>query len=94
MNCECRELRMADKMKLMKLLQEIRGFAEMSQRRAPSKAPGLVLLQLRSQFNRVPARPRKLRIPIQMRELPDIPKLVKINHIKAEPAHLPSVPAQ
>jgi hypothetical protein len=75
---------MANKVKLMKLLQEIRGFAEISQRRAQQKAPGLVLLQLRSQFNQAGIRRRILRIPIQMQELPDIPKLVKIQHIKEQ----------
>ena len=84
---------MATKVKLMKLLQEIRGFAEMSQRRSQSKAPGLFLLQLRSQFNQATARKRRLRIPIQMHELPDIPKLVKINHIKGKTS-APTVSAQ
>jgi hypothetical protein len=83
---------MANKIKLMKLLQEIRGFAEISQRRSNSKAPGLVLLQLRSQFSQ-PLRRRRLRIPIQMQELPDIPKLVKITYIKEEGSSTP-VPAQ
>ncbi len=83
---------MATKVKLMKLLQEIRGFAEMSQRRSQSKPPGLVLVQLRSSFNQKErARRRKLRIPIQMKELPDIPSSVQINHIKAKAS--PVIPA-
>ena len=77
----------------MKLLQEIRGFAEMSQRRPNSKAPGLILLQLRSQFNQATSRRRRLRIPIQMQEPPDIPKLVKIIHIKGNSSSTP-IPAQ
>ena len=89
-----RERRMANKIKFMKLLQEIRGFAEISQRRSQAKSPGLILLQLRSQFNQATARKRKLRIPIQMHELPDIPKLVKINHIKKDPTSSTPVPAQ
>ena len=78
----------------MKLLQEIRGFAEISQRRAQQKAPGLVLLQLRSQFNQAGVRKRILRIPIQMHELPDIPKLVEIRHIKEQISVSPASPAE
>jgi len=84
---------MANKVKLMKLLQEIRGFAEISQRRAQQKAPGLILVQLRSQFNQASPRRRRLRIPIQMHELPDIPKLVKIHYIKEETTACTAVPA-
>jgi len=73
---------MPNNVKLIKLLEEIRGFAEMSQRRSQSKPPGLVLVQLRSTFKQTCR--RKLRIPIQMKELPDIPSLVKINYIKSQ----------
>jgi len=73
----------------MKLLQEIRGFAEMSHRRPHPKPPVLFLVQLRSQLNQASLRRRKLKIPIQMHELPDIPKCVKINHVKPLPASGP-----
>ncbi len=85
--------RMATKVKLMKLLQEIRGYAQISQRRQQPKPPGLFLLQLRSHLNQ-PARRRRLSVPIQMHENPDIPNPVKITIIESEPALLPHFPAQ
>src|SRR5215831_12926693 len=42
---------MATKVRMIKLLQEIRGLAQISQRRPPAKAPGLFLLQLRSHIH-------------------------------------------
>ena len=94
-NCELtpQRKRMATKVKLMKLLQEIRGFAQMTQRRAQPKPPGLFLLQLRSHLNQAPRR-RRLMVPIQMHENPDIPNPVKITIIESEPALLPHFPAQ
>ena len=73
--------RMANKLKLLKLLQEMRGFSQLTQRRAPAK-PGLFLLQLRAHLNQAPRRQR-LTIPIQMFEPIDIPSFVKITHIKS-----------
>ena len=62
----------------MKLLQEIRGLAQVTQRRPQTRSPGLFLLQLRSHVNEATARRQKLVIPIQMHEPPDIPNPVKI----------------
>jgi hypothetical protein len=84
---------MATKVRLMKLLQEIRGYAQISQRRQQPKSPGLFLLQLRSHLNQPPRR-RRLIVPIQMHENPDIPSPVKITIIGTRPALLPQVPAQ
>jgi len=85
--------RMATKVRLMKLLQEIRGYAQISQRRQQPKPPGLFLLQLRSHLNQ-PARRRRLIVPIQMHENPDIPDPVKITIIESEPALLAPGSAQ
>ena len=65
-------------MRVMKLLQEIRGLAQVTQRRPQTKSPGLFLLQLRSHVNEATHRRQRLVIPVQMRELPDIPNPVKI----------------
>jgi len=46
---------MATKMKMMKLLQEMQGLAQMSQRRPQAKSPGLFLLQLRSHVRQTSA---------------------------------------
>jgi len=77
---------MATKVRLMKLLQEIRGFAQLSQRRAQPKPPGLFLIQMRSQLNQSAPRRRRLTIPIQMHEGPDIPNFVKITHSPTAPS--------
>jgi len=85
---------MAAKIKIMKLLQEIRGFAQITQRRPQSKSPGLFLLQLRSQANQtILPRRRRLVIPIQLHEPPDIPNPVKITFIKTETCPATPVPA-
>lgn len=75
---------MATKMRVMKLLQEIRGLSQIAQRRPHGKPPGLFLLQLRSHFNPGSFPRRKLVIPIQLQELPDIPNPVKITFIKSD----------
>ena len=72
---------MATKLKLMKLLQEIRGFAQLTQRRPQPKPPGLFLLQLRSHVHHATLPRRRLTIPIQLHEPPDIPTPVKITFI-------------
>ena len=69
---------MATKVKLMKLLQEIRGLAQVTQRRPHTRAPGLFLLQLRSHVNQATFRRQRLVIQVQMHEPPDIPNPVKI----------------
>jgi hypothetical protein len=85
---------MATKVKLMKLLQEIRGLAQISQRRAQSKPPGLFLLQLRSHLNDSAPRRRRLMVPIQMHENPDIPNPVKITFIKPDQSVSSSISTQ
>ena len=71
----------------MKMLQEIRGFAQITNRRPQSKPPGLFLMQLRSNFHRNPVPRQRLVIPIEMLEPPDIPHPVKIIHLNSsEPA--------
>jgi hypothetical protein len=82
---------MATKVKLMKLLQEIRGFAQLTQRRQQPKPPGLFLLQLRSHLNHTTSQRRRLKIPIQLLEPPDIPNPVKITFIGGNVA--PEAPA-
>jgi len=84
---------MATKMKMMKLLQEMQGLAQMSQRRPQAKSPGLFLLQLRSHVRQTSAARRRWVVPIQMHEMPDIPNPVKITFIKSKPAIPDSVAA-
>lgn len=79
---------MATKVRIMKMLQEIRGFAEITQRRPQPRQPGLFLIQLRSHVTYTTATKRKQTITVDMLDHPDIPHPVKITHLR--PAH-PSV---
>ncbi len=76
---------MAAKLKALKLLQETRAFAEVTNRRPPSRTPGLVLLQMRSQFLHATAAREKRTISIDMQTCPEIPLPVKIKHLTAAP---------
>jgi len=74
---------MAAKIKLMKLLQEIRGLAEITARRPQPRAPGLFLIQLRSHLMQT-THLRK-RIAVDSQEEVDIPAPVKITHLSQPP---------
>jgi len=69
---------MATKAKMMKLLQEIRGFAEITYRRPPTRPPGLFLIQMRSHAAQSAPPKRKLIIPIRLDNDPDFAHPVKI----------------
>ena len=73
----------------MKLLQELRGFAEVTNRQPQPRQPGLLLMKLRSHFGPSAVPKRKRIIIIQMHERPDLPHPVKITHVKGNP--LPGV---
>ena len=74
---------MAAKIRIMKLLQELRGMADVTHRRPPPRQPGLFLIQLRSHVlqNRQPR--AKQVILIDMQDRLDIADPVKIKHIQA-----------
>ncbi len=74
---------MATKVKIMKMLQEIRGFAQITSRRPPAKLPGLFLVQIRSNAARTNLPRKKVIIPVDLKEPLDIPHPVKITHLKA-----------
>jgi hypothetical protein len=73
---------MATKIKLMKMLQEMHGFAEMGCRCPASRLSPLYLLQLRSHVTET-SRPRRhrLAIRIDLQDSLDMPHPVKITHI-------------
>jgi hypothetical protein len=81
---------MATKMRMMKLLQEIRGFADITNRRPPSRQPGLFLIQLRSHIFNTSQSSRRRTIVVEMQEQPDIPHPVKITHLQPEVSPLPA----
>ena len=77
---------MAAKMKMLKLLQEIRGLADFSVRRPQTRPVGLFLVQMRSHVSQTTLQNRKRHISIDSPALPDIPHPVRINHIRARAA--------
>jgi hypothetical protein len=83
---------MAAKVRIMKLLQEIRGFAEITQRRPQPRQPGLFLIQLRSHVTRTTATKRRQTIVVDMPDHSDIPHPVKITHLRPAPAQAPLAP--
>jgi hypothetical protein len=77
---------MAAKVTMLKLLQEIRGFAEMANRRPPARATGLVLMQLRSHLTHTRLPSRRRSIVVDVKDLADIPHPVRITHLSGSPA--------
>jgi hypothetical protein len=76
---------MATKIKLMKLLQEMRGFSELGRRHAPGRPSSLYLLQLRSHLAETSKSRRRLIVTVDMKETTNIPHPVKITYLKPTP---------
>jgi len=72
---------MATKIKIMKMLQEIRGLAEITSRRPMPRQPGLFLIQLRSHVQNATQTRRKQTITVDVLEAADIAHPVKIRHV-------------
>ena len=77
---------MATRINIMKLLQETRGFAEITNRQPQGRPLGPILLQSRSVGFRNGALKRKRNIRINMQDPPDIPHPVKITHLPKKAA--------
>jgi len=75
---------MAAKIKMLKLLQEIRGFADVTNRRPQPRSPGLVATQMRSHVIQATLPRRKLSVSTDKRDHPDISRPVKINHVSQD----------
>ena len=84
---------MATRMNILKLMQEIHGFARITHRRPQPRPPGLFLMQIRANGLPTALPKRKLNIVIQMQEPADIPHPVKINHLNESPIPVVFVPA-
>jgi hypothetical protein len=76
-----RNERMATRMNMMKLLQEVRGFAEFTNQHPAARQIGPLMLPLYWSKTRNPCAKRTLRIIVQ--DPPDIPNPVKITYISA-----------
>ncbi|HOC57291.1 MAG TPA: hypothetical protein PKI20_16855 [Verrucomicrobiota bacterium] len=72
---------MAAKVNVLKMLQEIRGRAAISNRLPAPRCPGLLLMQLRALGARSRLRPRKLSITIDPQQSAKAPDPVRIHHM-------------
>jgi hypothetical protein len=65
----------------MKLLQEVRGFAEIANRRPHQRPPGPALLHVRAPSPRTAAGKAKRTLKVAIQEPPDIPHPVQITYL-------------
>lgn len=81
---------MATKMKLLKMLQEVKGLAQITNRRPGPRPPLLYLMQLRTQGAQTHTPRRRVAI-----EAPAIaaPMTIKINHVKPARSAMPTAVA-
>jgi hypothetical protein len=84
---------MAAKIRMLKLLQEIRGFADITMRRPPPRSPGLVLMQMRSHVIQATLPKRRLSVQMDIQDRLNSSHPVKINHVKQAPAPGAALPA-
>ena len=84
---------MAAKVRMFKLLQEIRGFAEIVNRCPPPRSTGLLLAQMRPQVIHAVLPRRSLRVTMVEQDHASIPHPVKINHMKQTPLPGATLPA-
>ena len=84
---------MAAKMKVLKLLMEIRGFAAVTNRSPQPRVPAVALTQLRSSLAHTPLPKRRLSITIDTQSPAEMPDQVKITHLKQSPGPAATPPA-
>jgi len=79
---------MAAKIKMLKLLQETPGFAEVTNRRPKPQSAAQVMTQMRPTVIQAVLPRRKLSVASDNDDLSELPRPVKINHVSqdAEPA--------
>jgi hypothetical protein len=75
---------MATKDKFMRLLQEVRGLAEIRRHHPVPKHSPLFLMQLRSHLTATSRPKTRLIITVDLKEVPHFPHPVKITHLKAD----------
>ena len=87
---------MAAKMNINKLLQEILGFAEITNRHAHPRRTTPFCLQMRAQAARLRLPRHKIDIHIELQDLPDVAHPVKITHVEIldEPGKAPEPAGQ
>ncbi len=78
---------MATRINMLKLLQEVRGFAQFATQPAEPRPTSPLLLQFRGPRTRKAAAKRRRVIRIDMQEAPDIPRPVPIVHLGQNASH-------
>jgi len=81
---------MATKMKLLKMLQEVKGLAQITNRRPAPRPPFLYLMQLRSHATQ-PAQPKRRLIIEKGKDTGHLPLPIKIHHVTPDNPGLPVV---
>jgi hypothetical protein len=84
---------MAARIKMFKLLQEMHGFAAISNRRPKPRSPGLVLAQMRPTVIQAVLPRRKLSVATDKSGRSNLPHPVKINHLTPNPGPSATLPA-
>jgi len=79
---------MATKMKLLKMLQESKGLAQITNRKPAPRPPLLYLMQLRSQNSQTNTPWRRLTVETEVLRAP-LP--IKINHVQTDKPAVPVV---
>lgn len=72
---------MAARMKILRLIQETRGLAEVASRRPTPRRTGLFAIELRAHLRQTAAQKQKRFVRIDQLDWPDIPHPVKIKHL-------------
>lgn len=78
---------MAAKINMLKLLQEMRGFSDLSRMHLTSKPPALFLMQLRDRIAESHRPKRRLTLQIDMKDDGMIPAPVTIKYLSTAPSN-------
>lgn len=82
---------MATKIKLLKLLQEVRGHALITNRRPSPRQPTLYLMQMRERAAQVQSPKRRLAVMTDLEDKANTPLPIKINHIQVDESSITMV---
>ena len=93
MNCDiCRRTdNMATKIKLMKMVQQVQGYAQITNRRPAPRPPVLYIMQLREQLAQAAVPKRRLAVQADAKESAYTPLAIKINFVQPGESFLPVV---
>lgn len=82
---------MATKIKMLKLAQQVQGYAQITNRRPAPRPPVLYIMQLREQVAQATVPKRRLAVQTDARDNSPTPLAVKINHVAPGQCYLPVV---